>query len=181
MGRLSADQYEQFNNITSSAPGGGDDSTQGYELGDEWLDTSTKKVWKLVAEPSPGNAEWKDITEVAGGGGGSQSFQMALGGQLDCPTLPLSRVGIERASAAVTLTRFSARRGVPGTSGTTTIQLEVDGAAVSGATLSWVPADAAFTEKVIGVSQAIVLGNDVSFRLTAAEVGAEDIYAEASA
>jgi len=67
MSRISADQYTQLSRIIGSAPTGSDDSTQGYARGDEWLDTSTQKVWKLVAEASPGNAIWKDATSTASG------------------------------------------------------------------------------------------------------------------
>jgi len=72
MGRLSADQFNQLADVRTSPPTGADDAANGFELGDEVLVTTTKKVYKKVAEASPGNAEWKDSTDSAGGGGSSQ-------------------------------------------------------------------------------------------------------------
>jgi len=67
VGRLDANQYDQVANAAASAPTGANDETQGFALGDEWLDTVTQKIWKLVATPSPGNAVWKDSTASASG------------------------------------------------------------------------------------------------------------------
>jgi hypothetical protein len=106
-------------------------------------------------------------------------YQFQVGSQLDAAPLPLSRCGLEIAQAGITLTTFRARRGTPGTSGTTTIQLELNGSAVSGATLSWTPGDAAFSLKSVAIAVAIVAGDQLSFLLSSAEAGAEDILAEA--
>lgn len=106
-------------------------------------------------------------------------YQMQLGSALDSATLPLTNCGLEIAQVAKTLTVFRARRGTPGSSGTTTIQLEINGSAVVGATLSWTSGDGAFALKSVAIVQAVVAGDRISFRLTSSEVGAEDILAEA--
>ena len=67
MSRIAADQYTQLSRVGAGAPTVSDDSAQGYALGDEWLDTATQKVWKLVAESAPGSAVWKDTTQSASG------------------------------------------------------------------------------------------------------------------
>jgi hypothetical protein len=106
-------------------------------------------------------------------------YQMQLGGFLDVPTLPLSGCGIEIAQDTKTLTLFQGRRGTPGTSGTTTIQLELNGVVVVGATLSWTPSDGAFVLKTIAIAVSIVQGDRLSFTLTSAEVSGQDVFAEA--
>lgn len=105
-------------------------------------------------------------------------YQMQLGSALDSVTLPLTNCGIEIVQAVKTLTVFRARRGTPGSSGTTTVQLELNGAAVGGATLSWTSGDGAFALKSVAIVQDVVVGDRLSFRLTSSEVGAEDILAE---
>lgn len=117
--------------------------------------------------------------QTSGGSGGvGTGFQMQLGGRFPTGGLPLTDIGNEISPIAATLVNFRARRGVPGISGTTTIQLEINGAPVAGATLSWVTSDAAFTLKSVVISQAVAVGDRVSFRLTSSEVNGEDIFAE---
>jgi hypothetical protein len=111
--------------------------------------------------------------------GGFFGLNMTLGGPLDVPSLPLANVGSVLAPIAGTITTFAARRLTAGSSGTTTIQLEVNGAPVGGATLSWTNADANEAVKTVGISQVLAAQDRLSFRLTSAEVGAEDIIAEA--
>lgn len=106
-------------------------------------------------------------------------YQLQAGSQLDVATLPLSRCGMEIVQAGKTLTNFRARRGTPGTSGTTTIQLERNGVAVIGATLSWTPGDGAFFLKSVAIVVTVSAGDQLSFLLSSAEAGAEDILAEA--
>lgn len=106
-------------------------------------------------------------------------YQMQLGSALDVPTLPLTNCGLEVVQTTKTLTSFRARRGTPGSGGTTTIQLELNGVLVGGATLSWTPVDPAFTLKSVAILVAVVAGDRLSFSLTSAETGAEDILAEA--
>jgi hypothetical protein len=91
----------------------------------------------------------------------------------------LTNLGIEISPIVATLVNFRARRATPGVSGTTTIQLEINGAPVGGATLSWTFSDPAFTLQSVVISQAIAVGDRISFRLTSSEVNGEDIYAEA--
>jgi hypothetical protein len=118
--------------------------------------------------------------QTSGSGSGvGTGFQMQLGGRLPTSGLPLINIGSEISPIVATLVNFRARRGVPGVSGTTTIQLEVNGSPVAGATLSWTFADPAFTLMFVAISQAIVVGDRLSFRLTSAEVNGEDIFAEA--
>ena len=152
-----------------------DDITKGLDVGSRWTNTAGGRVW-FCTDNTTGSAVWKDVTSTGGSGAGI-SFKMTLGGCLTVPALPFVDAGIEIANAAGTLTTFVARRGNPETSGTTTIQLEVNGGAIGGATLSWTIADAAFALKTVAISQAVSINDRVSFRLTAAGTNAEDIYA----
>ena len=68
MGKLDANQYEHLANISAGAPSASDGVAAGFDLGNEWLDTTTNQVYKFVAEPTPGSAVWTDITAGAGGG-----------------------------------------------------------------------------------------------------------------
>ncbi|SRR5579871_219934 len=106
-------------------------------------------------------------------------YQFQLGNALDAVALPLTNCGIEVVNLVKTLTDFRGRRGTPGTSGTTTVQLELNGAPIVGATLSWVPGDAAFALKIASILVAVAEGDRLSFRLTSAESGAEDLFLEA--
>lgn len=106
-------------------------------------------------------------------GSGATSYQMSVN-----LIEVRQNLGAEIVASSATLTVFQARRGVPGSSGTTTIQLELNGSAVSGATLSWAFTDGAYSLKTIVISQAVSVGDRLSFRITAAEVNAEDIFAE---
>ncbi len=107
-------------------------------------------------------------------------YQMQVGSALSAVALPLSGCGIEIVQVAKTLTLFQARRGTPGTSGTTTVQLEVNGVAVGGATLSWTPADGAFALKSVAINQAVSVGDRLSMLLSSAEAGGQDVLAEVS-
>lgn len=106
-------------------------------------------------------------------------YEFQLGNALDAVALPLVNCGIEIANIVKTLTKFRGRRGTPGTSGTTTVQLELNGAAIVGAVLSWVPGDAAFSLKLVEILVTLAEGDRLSFRLTSAEAGAEDLWLEA--
>lgn len=106
-------------------------------------------------------------------------YQMQLGNALDVPTLPLTLCGLEVVQTTKTLTTFRARRGTPGSAGTTTIQLELNGVLVVGATLSWTPVDPAFSLKTVAILVAVVAGDRLSFSLTSAETDGQDILAEA--
>ncbi len=106
-------------------------------------------------------------------------YQFQLGNALDAVALPLTNCGIEVVNLVKTLTDFRGRRGTPGTSGTTTVQLELNGVPIVGATLSWVPSDPAFSLKIVSVLVAVAEGDRLSFRLTSAETGSEDLFLEA--
>lgn len=105
-------------------------------------------------------------------------FQFQLGNALDAVTLPLLNCGTDIVSIVKTLTKFRGRRGTPGSSGTTTVQLELNGAAIVGAVLSWTPGDAAFSLKTVDITTTLAEGDRLSFRLTSAETGAEDLWLE---
>lgn len=57
-------------NVTSAlSPTVGDDSGDGYTIGSIWIDTTADKVY-LATDVTLGAAVWKDLTQMAGGGGG---------------------------------------------------------------------------------------------------------------
>jgi len=105
---------------------------------------------------------------------------MAIGGSLaSAGTLPVTNLGSDLVMVNRTFTQLRGRRGVAGTSGTTTVQLETDGGAVGGATLSWTSSDAAFTLKTATISTVTTPGTRLSLRLTAVEGGnPQDIFVE---
>lgn len=107
---------------------------------------------------------------------------MALGGRFSAlGALPVTNLGSELISRTKTLSIFRARRGTAGSSGTTTIQLEINGSAVAGATLSWTSADPDYTLQSVTISEAVNAGDRISFRVTSTETGsARDIFAEAN-
>lgn len=106
-------------------------------------------------------------------------YQFQLGNALDAVQLPLLSCGIEVVNIVKTITDFRGRRGTPGTSGTTTAQLELNGVAIVGAVLSWTPGDAAFALKTVAITVTLAEGDRLSFRLTSAEAGGEDLFLEA--
>jgi hypothetical protein len=113
--------------------------------------------------------------------GSGATFQMALGGKIPTASLPLSSLGVEIASQASSLTEIKGRRGTAGASGTTTIQLEVNGSPVTGATLSWATSDGAYALKTATfASTPVAAGDRISFRVTSGETNAYDIFVEAN-
>lgn len=125
-------------------------------------------------------------TGIGGGGSGTgaeNTLNMnALGNLALAGALPRVNVGPELTGGATTYVDFRARRAVPGTSGTTTIQLEHNGVAVVGAILSWTSADAAFTLMSVAIALPVIAGDRLSFRITSREAGSpRDIYAEVNA
>jgi len=88
-------------------------------------------------------------------------------------------LGSSNIIGACTLLLFSGRREIAGTAGTTSIQLEINGAPLAGAVLSWVPADVAWARKSVVLSQAVALGDRLSFRILTAEVGGAGLITEA--
>lgn len=102
---------------------------------------------------------------------------MSLYGPLDNATLPLSGIGQEITIDEVNVSTFYAMRVVAGISGTTTIQLEINGQPINGATLSWDSNDPNNSIKTIDISEKILDNSTISFKLTSAENGAEHIIA----
>ncbi len=150
-------------------PAAGNDTTQGYSVGSLWVNTTAHTIWTCISAAS-GAAVWVSMGNF---------YEMAVGGRLDIPTLPFSGLGVEVSAAAQMLVVFQGRRGVAGSSGTTTVQLEVNGSPISGATLSWVAGtDAAFALKSVSISQAVALGDRLSIRLTSAETAGYDVFTE---
>lgn len=110
--------------------------------------------------------------------GAGALYQFEIGPDLDTFSLPFVNAASEIVSTGTTLTIFRGRRAVAGSAGTTTVQLELNGAAVGGAVLSWTSADIAFTLKTVSIALAVVAGDRLSIRLTSAETGGEDVFAE---
>lgn len=122
----------------------------------------------------------------SGGGGGtgaSNTLNMSgLGNLSFAGGLPAVNIGPELAGGATTYIDFRARRGSPGSSGTTTIQLELNGSPVGGATLSWASTDPAQTLKSTIIAVPVIAGDRLSFRLLSREGGSpRDIVSEVNA
>jgi hypothetical protein len=106
-------------------------------------------------------------------------YSMVLGGPFDSiDSLPLINIGTEVTSNPTILRNFRARRATAGSSGNTTIQLEINGSPVSGATLSWSTSDGALALKTVSINENVAAGAYISFRITSKETGGEDIIAE---
>lgn len=117
----------------------------------------------------------------SGFSGLSFGLQMGIGGRLPTAGLPETGLGVEIVPITTMLQYFRGRRSTPGTAGTTTVQLEINGSPVTGASLSWVSSDPAFTLKTATFTPtAIGPGDYVSIRLTAAETNAYDVHTEAN-
>jgi hypothetical protein len=121
-----------------------------------------------------------------GGGGGTGSSNTlnmnALGNLTFAGLLPATNVGPELTGGPTTYIDFRARRGSAGSAGTTTIQLELNGAAIVGAILNWTSADPNFTLKSVVIALPVIAGDRLSFRITSRESGTpRDIYAEVNA
>lgn len=126
-------------------------------------------------------------TGLGAGTGASNTLNMNIQGDFSLIVpyyggLPLVNVGAELCGGPVTYVIFRARREIPGTSGTTTIQLELNGAAIPGAILSWIFTDGSFTLQSVAISVAAVGGDRLSFRITSIEGGnPQNIFAEINA
>lgn len=106
-------------------------------------------------------------------------YQFEIGQVLDSFPIPFLDAASEIVSVGTLLTLFQGRRAVPGTAGTTTVQLELNGVAVPGAVLSWTPVDPAFDLQSVVIAVPVVVGDRLSIRLLSAETGGEDVFAEA--
>ena len=106
-------------------------------------------------------------------------YSLSLGGSLDAAVTPLTGLGLEVVFINENLTKLQGIRVTSGSSGTTTIELEVNGTA-SGDTLSWLSTDADNTLKTATISLALSIGDRLTFRVNSVEVGAEDIHLQVS-
>lgn len=131
---------------------------------------------------SGGGTGIQGLTGISGSTGiiSSDTIGLNLQGDLSLIlVLPFVEVGLEVCGIATTYTIFRGRRQIPGTSGTTTIQLELNSVPVVGATLSWNSTDAAFTLKTTAISVAVTGGDYLSFRVTSIEGGnPQNIFTE---
>jgi hypothetical protein len=132
---------------------------------------------KLVDDCSSGGG---GDTTISVDVGGAQTYNMTLMGKFSLSgPLPRGNIGPEIAGEDTKLRDFRARRAIPGSAGSTSIQLEVNGSLVSGAILTWTSGDPAFTLKSVPMALDILAGDRLSFRMLTKETGpAEDIYAE---
>jgi hypothetical protein len=106
---------------------------------------------------------------------------MSFGGRLPVAGLPITDIGSEISPLGVFLSALRGRRASPGVAGTTTIELEINGSVVAGATLSWVPSDGAYALKTTTFTPtAVLVGDRISFRLTSSETNAFDVFVEAN-
>jgi hypothetical protein len=174
----------------ATGPGGGDQGVTGVQgttgiqgttgaQGATGVQGATGIQGATGAQGQTGVAGATGVQGVTGLQGAGTLYQFEIGPVLDTFTIPFTDAASEIVSSPVTLTNFRGRRGVPGSAGTTTIQLELNGIAVGGAVLSWTPVDAAFALKTVGIALAVVAGDRLSIRLTSAETGGEDVFAEA--
>ena len=133
-----------------------------------------------VPGPSPpgtqGATGIQGATGLGIGTGSSNTLNMNLQGDLSLIPLfyggfPFVNVGAELCGGPTTYVDFRARRDFPGTSGVTTIQLELNGVPVPGAILSWLFTDPAFTLKFIPILISPIAGDRLSFRILTIEGG----------
>lgn len=119
----------------------------------------------------------------SGGGGADAQLHMSILGPLSAAgTLPRVNLGPELSGVAATFVDWRGRRRVPGSAGTTSIQLELNGVPVVGAILSWTSGDLAFSLKSVVIAVVVVVGDRLSFRLTSREAGdPRDIITEVNA
>jgi len=137
----------------------------------------TKKLDNSLQTSVTNKAEFKKETESIERGEVGSSGAIILGGEFDSISLPLTNIGSELIPNNTVLTKFMAQRGTAGSSGTTTIQLELNGNAISNATLSWDSTDKDFALKIVNINVEVMVGDRISFRMTSKEIGASDIFA----
>ena len=70
--------FAAINNLAATTvPGSSNDSTQGYEVGSEWIDTTTEAIYKCVSAVA-GDAVWVLLdTSGEGGDGATEQKQVA--------------------------------------------------------------------------------------------------------
>lgn len=115
-------------------------------------------------------------TGPQGNQGVATGVEMAIGGNLPTTAFPYTELAPRIAGAGASINTMGFRRATPGNSGTTTIQLQVNGADVPGATLSWTPADGAWALKTVTFADFVVSQYDrITLTLSSAEPGAADV------
>lgn len=133
-----------------------------------------------IANPTPGAVvfntdEQRAQIYVEGGWTdlGAVPFNLTALGSLNAQATPVTGLAPTIIGRRGLLVRFLGRRGTPGSAGTTSVQLELNGTPIPGAVLSWTSADAANAFKgVTGLAVDIVEGDLLSFRITSSEGGA---------
>ena len=109
-------------------------------------------------------------------GSGLVRYQMELNGIIQNG---LTGLGTEIVVVSGNLKSLRGLRGTAGASGTTTIQLELNGTPVSGATLDFTGSNWDADSKAITL--AVVAGDRISFKITAVETGSPaDLLIEVS-
>lgn len=137
-----------------------------------WIDSTGVPAGAALLADGQGRAAYGEIVV-------SDAFRFTVGGVLSA-AVGLSGLGPEIAATAGTITELRGRRGAAGTTGTTIIELEINGAA-TGRQLSWATSDGAHALKSLtGFSAAYAEGDRLSLKMVSAETAAEDIAVEAS-
>lgn len=108
--------------------------------------------------------------------GASATVPLHLGaGNVLSGAVGVSGLGGLLAPGAGSYATLNARRGSPGSVGTTEIQLELNGVLQPGV-IQWTPADGAFALKTLALAPLVVSAGDrVSFIINSSEVDAEDL------
>ena len=93
----------KHNLSATTNPAVSNDSSQGYEDGSIWVNTSTDAAY-ICSDNSVGAAVWKDITASGGGGGGGDTAPITIGwdGQGGFITTGLTRYFVAPYNATIT-------------------------------------------------------------------------------
>lgn len=160
------------------------DATQSFEHADVVGGGTTSITGQVVAW-------WDDATDTTPAAAPAQppttGLPWTIGGALDgLPVYPFQNLASELVSFGTSLTTLNVRRGTAGTSGTTQVQLYLNGVAVPGAVVSFVPGDAGYETSSPGALKtaafgpvSVVAGDRLSYTLISAESGAMDLIGEA--
>lgn len=170
----------------------GDWNVGGPASGGSGLLRSVREAWEALETAAGLSVDWMREGDVAAPtarmmealliavAGRPDPLSLGVLGNLGALSLPATNLGSELSAGAGDYTLFQGARETPGSSGTTTVQLEVDGVPVAGAELSWTPADAAYAVKSVAINEAVTVGSRVSIRVTSVESGAQTIHCKVS-
>jgi len=111
--------------------------------------------------------------------GVSSGYGLGIKGTLSNLSLPLTGLGIELIAENTTLSKIYAMRGVAGTNGTTSIEIELNGIG-TGIVMTWIPGDGNNRVKTTDITLNVVSGDILTFKITSAEMGSEDIFIKIS-